>query len=451
MAYTDKNLVITPNVGSAGEDPTITFSGADSTLGAQSLQARIYPTSNGTLSFEGSAGQLFSITNSLTGTIYSVNDVSGIPSIEVFDTGVIRLAQYSGRVLIGNIADNGVDTLQFAQGTSIQFASISANGNITATGNVSALQFSGSGSGLTNLNASNLSSGTVPGDRGVTSGSVSASFVEYNGTTATAGQFDGGTTAPSGTTRLNYGGYFYTTRNYTNSIYNLTGAAGTPTIYPDVTTGSVTLAEGLTTGTLNLGSSTAGAKTVNIGTSTGTTVVYGSTVRLPNAGTPGAGKFLQSDASGNATWQTVVSGGTISNDTTTNSDTFYPGMANNQVSGAWTAAYVSTTKLYFNPSSGTLNATNFNSLSDERLKEDVVEVSNSVDIINKLRGVKYKWKENDNRSYGVIAQEIEKILPELVNGIDVKTVNYSGIVGILINAIKELDQRVKKLENMYEH
>lgn len=133
MANSDKNLVITPNVGSSTGDPTITFSGADSSLGAQSLQARIYPTGNGTLSFEGSAGQLFSVTNSLTGTIYSVNDVSGLPSIEVFDTGVVRLARYSGRVIIGNITDNGTDTLQFATGTSISLPNINSSGNVTAT------------------------------------------------------------------------------------------------------------------------------------------------------------------------------------------------------------------------------------------------------------------------------------------------------------------------------
>ena len=67
---------------------------ATSTITSKMLDA-------GTLSFEGSVGQLFSITNSMTGSIFSVNDISGIPSIEVFDTGVIRLAQYGGFVAFG--------------------------------------------------------------------------------------------------------------------------------------------------------------------------------------------------------------------------------------------------------------------------------------------------------------------------------------------------------------
>jgi len=58
---------------------------------------------NGTLSFEGSAGQLFSITNNLTsGSIFSVNDVSGIPSIDVDADGTITLAEFGGNVGIGN-------------------------------------------------------------------------------------------------------------------------------------------------------------------------------------------------------------------------------------------------------------------------------------------------------------------------------------------------------------
>lgn len=112
MANSDKDLVITPNRGSSSADPKIVFSGASSTLGPQNITLQVYPTNSGTLSFEGSAGQLFSITNSLSGTIFSVNDVSGVPSIEVIDTGLVKLAQYGGNVLIGTGTDNGTNKLQ---------------------------------------------------------------------------------------------------------------------------------------------------------------------------------------------------------------------------------------------------------------------------------------------------------------------------------------------------
>lgn len=107
MAQSDKNIVITPNIGSTTANPKIVFSGADASTAAQNITLQVYPTNSGTLSFDGSAGQLFSITNSLSGTIYSVNDVSGIPSIEVLDTGLIKLGQYGGNVLLGTGTDGG--------------------------------------------------------------------------------------------------------------------------------------------------------------------------------------------------------------------------------------------------------------------------------------------------------------------------------------------------------
>lgn len=100
MANNYKNIVVTPNIGSATDDPRIRFSGGNNTINTD-ITLRVYPTSNGTLSFEGSAGQLFSITNDLSGVIFSVNDISGIPSLEIDANGRISLAQFSGNVGIG--------------------------------------------------------------------------------------------------------------------------------------------------------------------------------------------------------------------------------------------------------------------------------------------------------------------------------------------------------------
>lgn len=60
--------------------------------------------SSRTLSFDGTAGQLFSISDSLGGVLFSVNDISGIPSIEVDDQGIIKLAEFNGHVLIADSA-----------------------------------------------------------------------------------------------------------------------------------------------------------------------------------------------------------------------------------------------------------------------------------------------------------------------------------------------------------
>lgn len=91
MANSDKEILITPNKNQASF-PEIKFTGANNTP----VYLRVLD--DGTVSIEGTNGQLFSVTDSMTGTIFSVNDVSGIPSIEVTDAGLIRLAAYGGSV-----------------------------------------------------------------------------------------------------------------------------------------------------------------------------------------------------------------------------------------------------------------------------------------------------------------------------------------------------------------
>lgn len=100
MANTYKDIVITPYRGNANNDPVIRLSSGNATTNAD-MNVRFYAVSNGTLSFEGTAGQLFSITNDLSGTIFSVNDISGIPSLEVDANGKITMAVFGGNVAIG--------------------------------------------------------------------------------------------------------------------------------------------------------------------------------------------------------------------------------------------------------------------------------------------------------------------------------------------------------------
>ena len=90
--------------------------------------------------------------------------------------------------------------------------------------------------------------------------------------------------------------------------------------------------------------------------------------------------------------------------------------------------------------------------SDENLKKDITIVTDAVSKVEALKGVTFKWKENDGESAGVIAQDVEKVLPEVVktvnnpDGNTYKAVNYAGINSILIEAIKELSARIKVLE-----
>ena len=99
-------------------------------------------------------------------------------------------------------------------------------------------------------------------------------------------------------------------------------------------------------------------------------------------------------------------------------------------------------------SANIITCVDLNSTSDINLKYDIRLVENALETINQLNGSHFTWKKDNRKSIGVIAQEIEKVLPELVNEVnDTKTVNYNGLIGILIEAVKELSAKVEKLES----
>lgn len=108
----------------------------------------------------------------------------------------------------------------------------------------------------------------------------------------------------------------------------------------------------------------------------------------------------------------------------------------------------SQTKLYYNPSEGTLTSFAFNSLSDENIKKDVERISNALELIEKIDGVNFTWKDSNVRSSGVIAQNLVNVVPHLVKANEVKelTVNYNGLSALLIEAIKELNREVKAIK-----
>ena len=97
-----------------------------------------------------------------------------------------------------------------------------------------------------------------------------------------------------------------------------------------------------------------------------------------------------------------------------------------------------------------------NSLSDVRTKENIVTVESGLDLVSQLRGVWYNKIGSINildgkpegRKVGVIAQEVEKVLPEVVStdGDGMKAVDYGKMVGVLIEAIKELKQEIEELK-----
>ena len=167
-----------------------------------------------------------------------------------------------------------------------------------------------------------------------------------------------------------------------------------------------------------------------------------NTGSLPSQ-TANTGKYLTTDGA-NVSWGTISGGATITNDTTTNAS-YYLGMSS-ATSGSWATAYITNTKLYFNPSTGTLNSTIFNSLSDATKKTDIIKIENALDIISKIDGVEFDYVDSNQHSSGVTAQQLETVLPFLVTTDEsgIKSVNYSGLFGYLIEAVKELKSAVGK-------
>jgi hypothetical protein len=93
--------------------------------------------------------------------------------------------------------------------------------------------------------------------------------------------------------------------------------------------------------------------------------------------------------------------------------------------------------------------------SDERLKTNIEPITGSLHMLNKINGYYFDWKEmpgiheNQGRDIGVIAQEIEKILPEIVTTRDngYKAVKYEKLVVLLIQAINEQQEQINDLKN----
>ena len=94
-------------------------------------------------------------------------------------------------------------------------------------------------------------------------------------------------------------------------------------------------------------------------------------------------------------------------------------------------------------------------VSDERLKTDIQKIENATDKISQINGYTFTYKEDGKKSAGVIAQELEKVLPSAVSekellkkddGVAYKTVHYDQIIGLLVESIKELKQEINELK-----
>ena len=100
--------------------------------------------------------------------------------------------------------------------------------------------------------------------------------------------------------------------------------------------------------------------------------------------------------------------------------------------------------------------------SDKRLKKDIKPLTNSLNLINQLEPVQYRWnnkaieldsfKDTENRQYGLIAQDVEKLIPDIVHdqykdgGTTYKSIDYVKIIPLLIDCIQDLSKQITELK-----
>ena len=365
------------------------------------------------------------------------------------------------------------------------------------TNTLTAGTFNGSGASLTSLNAGNISSGTIADARlpGTISSNITGSSASCTGNAATATNAD--------------------------TVDNLHASSFLRSDQSDSTSGTLTASTLLASSAINANSSA--VFQANGFIRTGAIGIHPGGTTTPNST---GERWLHSDSSGVLRWGTSASNsdGTIwrsdndgsgsgldadtldgKQDTsflrsdagggadsyTADSDISFNGGAGavtinggsdiRLTNGSWTGNHYAKIQHHDNylylgggsnghvfrrdgqntailDSSGNFTATgNVTAYSDARLKTDVNTINDALGICGKLRGVSYKWIKDGKESIGVIAQEVEEVLPEVVltnvdtdpstgETTEIKSVDYGKIVGVLINAINELKAEVEELK-----
>lgn len=329
--------------------------------------------------------------------VHDFNVKGGIGVTNALITGIATVTEF-----IATYSQTGVTTISTLTSTNINSQQISVSGVSTFTGNST---FSSNVSANT-LNVSGIS--TLAGVTTVTGTTLFAKQLSVSGV-STASQFSG---PLSGTV--------------TGTLIGDVNSSGVSTFTTLKVGTGVTINSGIVTATSFNGS---GINLTGIVTflSAGGGISLTSSVGIVTISTTGGG-----GGGGESYWVQVASG--IHTTSSAGIGTTNP-TSRLTVSGD---AIIT----------GVVTATDFNSTSDARLKTNVHVIENPIGKIQKINGVSFNWIENQKPSMGVIADELQKVLPELVTDTNPKTVNYNGLIGLLIECIKSQEKRIEALEKI---
>lgn len=95
---------------------------------------------------------------------------------------------------------------------------------------------------------------------------------------------------------------------------------------------------------------------------------------------------------------------------------------------------------------GTIASGVFNATSDRRLKKNLRPIKRALERVSKLRGVTFQWRKDNTAGASIVAQELLAVLPEGVRGDKTLFVDPMAVIGLLVQAVNELQARVAKLE-----
>jgi hypothetical protein len=334
-------------------------------------------------------------------------------------TGIYAEARSaSGTALVVNNTAGG--KLVSAQANGVEKFSVSNAGNVLTSGSVTAASFAGSGSGLTTLNASNLSTGTVPSAR--ISGTYSVAVTFSNASNSFTG-------SGAGLTNLNASNL----ASGTVPSARISGTYSNAVTFSNATNVFVGDGSGLT----NVPGGGGTATDLNCSSP----CVSPSEVSFNYAGSSSQGgaaaNALQLGGVAASNYARLDIGNAFTGDQTIDGAFFVVG-AGGKI------------PLQVQQFAGSAKADGWITYSSGRWKTNIQTLAGALEKVERLRGVSYDRKADGKHEIGVIAEEVGQVVPQVVayeeNGVDAQGVDYSRLTAVLIEAVKEQQIQIRALK-----